>query len=420
MVEIDQSRSCIYCNQLGPFSNEHVFPAGLGGDDSRFLLKGLVCARCNTEVFSKLEASFMRSSPTALARAFQQPHGRGKGKKARVVRLDTRMTTVNHPEYGPVEGELSEGRPALLMQFVFLAPGQVGFLGSDRADPRAFLEALRQLLGDEVRIVEKKRRGTSFIYDEALLAWQDAAYYVKEARTLGEVSGGCIWREPLSPLVNVDTPSRHPALYQRGRGQFVFRCDAQASIACLATQARKAVEAVIPRDMPPHVTLERPEMVFTMTMDVEASQRVLAKIGLNVLTYLCGDAYVRHPAFNATRQAILTGEREINCKNLPGTEGLAVLSGVPRDRHVITLAAIRTATGTFHIAMLMSLYGVAYAVELAAAAPQPPIPMAEFVVVEYKTHTIEVMSGVEFIRRYPPNLTQTLDRRSRVIRPSEV
>ncbi|MEF2250249.1 HNH endonuclease [Ralstonia solanacearum] len=29
-------RMCIYCNIDRPFTDEHVFPAGLGGDDRRY------------------------------------------------------------------------------------------------------------------------------------------------------------------------------------------------------------------------------------------------------------------------------------------------------------------------------------------------------------------------------------------------
>src|SRR4051794_23745756 len=43
--------TCIYCDSKGPFSEEHVVPAGLGGDDRDWLLKDCVCAKCNTTVF---------------------------------------------------------------------------------------------------------------------------------------------------------------------------------------------------------------------------------------------------------------------------------------------------------------------------------------------------------------------------------
>lgn len=64
----EERRSCIYCGKVRTLSNEHVFPAGLGGDDHRFMLRELVCTVCNTETFSPLELRFSRSSPAALGR----------------------------------------------------------------------------------------------------------------------------------------------------------------------------------------------------------------------------------------------------------------------------------------------------------------------------------------------------------------
>ena len=69
---------CFYCGSLGPFSDEHAVCAGLGGDDRAWLLKECVCAVCNTDIFSKLETKFLRTSPVALARLFLQPWTRDK------------------------------------------------------------------------------------------------------------------------------------------------------------------------------------------------------------------------------------------------------------------------------------------------------------------------------------------------------
>src|SRR4051812_41233774 len=72
--------SCIYCGGAGPFTDEHVVSAGLGGDDKAWLLKDCVCSTCNTKVFSPLETKFLKASGAALARLFLQPHTRDKNK----------------------------------------------------------------------------------------------------------------------------------------------------------------------------------------------------------------------------------------------------------------------------------------------------------------------------------------------------
>jgi hypothetical protein len=52
-----------------------VVSAGLGGDDNAWLLDDLVCGVCNTNIFSKLETKFLRSSAAAWARLFLQEKG---------------------------------------------------------------------------------------------------------------------------------------------------------------------------------------------------------------------------------------------------------------------------------------------------------------------------------------------------------
>jgi hypothetical protein len=65
----------------GPFSDEHVFPAGLGGDDHRFLLKNLVCANRNTDQQHSasccyLKAALVVSMHGALPFVLSPPNGR--------------------------------------------------------------------------------------------------------------------------------------------------------------------------------------------------------------------------------------------------------------------------------------------------------------------------------------------------------
>src|SRR6202521_6455070 len=49
---------CIYCGSPGPFSDEHVVSAGLGGDNSGWLLANCVCRVCNPPIFLKLDLKF--------------------------------------------------------------------------------------------------------------------------------------------------------------------------------------------------------------------------------------------------------------------------------------------------------------------------------------------------------------------------
>lgn len=72
---------CVYCGQVNEFNGEHMFPAGLGGDDKRFMIKDCVCKVCNT-YFSKLEGELSRRTPSALTRLIKQSQGRNRGRRS--------------------------------------------------------------------------------------------------------------------------------------------------------------------------------------------------------------------------------------------------------------------------------------------------------------------------------------------------
>jgi hypothetical protein len=91
---------CIYCGSPGPFSDEHVISAGLGGDDNRWLLKDCICCICNTDIFSKLETKFLRESPVGIARLFLQDRTRDQGNRTAppsiTQSLQNRCETLAH------------------------------------------------------------------------------------------------------------------------------------------------------------------------------------------------------------------------------------------------------------------------------------------------------------------------------------
>jgi len=347
----------------------------------------------------------MRASPVAIARAFMQSRGRGKGKKASVVRLETRSTTVHHPSYGALEAELlGGGKATLLMQIVFMEKGDVGFVGGDHEDPQSFLKLARCILSDQVCIIEKKRTATGTVFEATKLAWQRNSYQVIDKEALSSAPSGCIWRE-LLPGANGSASRRYPVFYKRGQGQFVFRVAEGADITELALQARRMAWFGLQDGFPPYVPLENPQVSVAMSMDLRAFDRVLGKISFNVMTYLCGDTYVRHTAFDPVRKAIRTGRSEVFYRRFPEERVPEILNGVPRDCHAVVLSAVRQQDSTYMIGAILLLYGVAYFVELARAAPTPPDKIKEFLVIEFTQHRIENLNSFEFIKKYPPHLT---------------
>jgi len=60
--------TCLFCNSVGPFTDEHVVPASLGNDD--LVLVNEVCAECNDHFGRKVEAPVLSKSPLAFWRTF--------------------------------------------------------------------------------------------------------------------------------------------------------------------------------------------------------------------------------------------------------------------------------------------------------------------------------------------------------------
>ncbi len=141
---------CIYCGGPGPFTDEHVVSAGLGGDDNGWLLKDLVCGVCNTDVFSKLETKFLRSSGPALARLFLQDKGRGRGSKASTPSIDAELTYFHEPNSGTllVARLIAGGRPITLPQIIARSRGaqaETAVTGGDTDAVGKFLAVLDNL-----------------------------------------------------------------------------------------------------------------------------------------------------------------------------------------------------------------------------------------------------------------------------------
>lgn len=410
-------RTCIYCNQERPFTDEHVFPAGLGGDDRRFLLKDLVCGHCNTEVFSKMEARFMRASPVAIARIFLQPRGRGKGKNASIPTIDTRTTTIVFADQGPVEAEvLAGGKPVTLMQLLFLGDGRVGFTGGDHENVANFIDTLEQTIGDELFLVQKEIREETNVYRVETLVWEQNSYRAVACETVAKPPKYCLWREPLDPGPKNEKTIRPSTLYQRTAGQIVLRLPVGEDPTPLIAEARKAIEKLKESDFPGYTSVENPLVHVSMAIQLDDYERVLAKIGLNLVAYLFGESYIRHHAFNGTKRAILSGSSRILHQSCIEGE---VFNAVPHDRHVMTIAFMKSRAGRFHVALLIRLYGTTSIVRLSSNALKPPIEVQMFFIVDYNSHQIEQFTSKQFAARYPPEIPDDYESAARYI-PKEM
>lgn len=394
--------TCIYCGQLGPFTDEHIFPAGLGGDDRRFLLKNLVCKRCNTDIFSKLEAKFMRRSPVALARVFLQARSRGKGKNASIPKFETESNTVSDPKTGCLlEAELQVGgMPVVLPQIVMTQDG-LGCTGPDAPSVQTFLERLTALLGNQVQTVKKYKQKDSVVFTVATLSWSEGSYKPSAIEHLSQPPSNGIW---IDGLATSSTPAT-ARLFLRTAGQIVLRVESATdhSVEWL-TFAKAHLQTLSQKDMPASSTIEQPSMHIGMSVDLNAYSRVLAKIGMNLAIHAYGDQYCRHPAFDDMKVRILSGNDSVPM----GMDGKHVanfseiFSTIGTDNHhVLMLLAHAHGSGRHSVLFVVRIFGGAvHVIRLADQnAPAPPIDGPIFMTVDYANHVIELYDLLQMTQK---------------------
>jgi hypothetical protein len=410
MPQVEQSKTCLYCGLSRSFSDEHVFPAGLGGDDRRFLLKNMVCGVCNSGIFSKLEAKFMRSSPVAMPRLYLQPTGRGKGKKASIPSLNTNSTMVFLEPHGAVEAEMTAGGKLItLLQLLFLEDDKVVFTGGDHVGIDVFMDALIVMLDNRIQVVEKMKDVVPSRFVVETFEWVGERYQSISRETTLTLPPTRVWREPLASPPDATATARAVTLFQRIDGQLCLRLPPSAPAGLILTRARKAPSVFGKQEGLPYSDFANPAVHISMTIDMKDYARVLAKIGVNLVAHAYQEKYARHHALNGIKTAILKGQSHIWLQTIP--KQADALTGVPRTRHVAMLHFTKSRAGRFHVGMIIRLYGgTTQYVHLSKNALQPPDGLA-ILVIDYENHRIErFFDWGSFGAVYPPNALSDLKR----------
>lgn len=358
MNQLD-SATCIYCGGDGPFTDEHVVSAGLGGDDRAWLLEGCVCSTCNTNIFSPLETKFLKSSGAALARLFLQPHTRDKTKPPSVqpkvaYHHDTNTDLL-------LEAELRAGGLTLVYpQILFLEANNWASTAADDASHRAFPTALVQLLGEQIAVIEKAREHSKVIYRVILLRLEHDAYVTGTTSVTRKPPTDGIWFEPLTlPATAQPQGKLPPRIFQRPAGQLVCRVAQIEHVPIALTAIRANLHALSPPNVTSSQAVSSSGGIHQrFAIDTAAYDRVLTKTGVNLCAKLFGPDFVRAPAFAQARDYARTGQGGV-LKHPPGTAAQFAnsLGSSLHERHVLALLA-RPGLGENHALLFMArLYG---------------------------------------------------------------
>jgi hypothetical protein len=401
-MAIEDVSGCIYCGEVRPFSDEHVFCAGLGGDDKTCMLRKLVCSVCNAEIFSPLEAAFMRSSPESFARVFLQPRGRDRKKKSKGPTFQPESVRTYLDDSGAVEAELRQGGQLVLLPQFKLFEGHLRGQGSQQVELRLFVAELTELLALEtLPVVTKSGAPGRTQYMTTRYHWTGTQYVLGGRATSLKPPQRCIWRDLKGEPGHTDPA---PTIFQRSGGQVVLRSSSdvasnflailRAHMAELATAAETARIETEVQGAPVNVQLK---------VDIEARERVFAKLGVNMAAFVLGEGVVRHPSFGPIKTSILTGESPIRTSQF-SLEDLApenflhkLFGAVPEKHHICLLTTVNKPSGDIDLLYMIRLYsGVVKVVELAQNLPIH-INLPVFMLVDYVNHRIKLVNTFEFL-----------------------
>jgi len=398
---------CIYCGLQRPFNDEHVFPAGLGGDDRTFMLRDLVCEICNSMTFSRLEAGLMRNSPEAFARVHSQPRSRKRRNAGSGPKFQPDSITAILPEGSDAEVEIrTAGQVFLLPQFS-LRERHVYGQGSDNAELLEFSVRLDALLSEEsLAVVTKSDYQGQTCFDVLTYQWDGICYQEAKKLVLPKPPAFCIWKDQRPSDTAPDRPHR---IFGRSGGQVVLRTGnngTDSQFLSILKRNRQQLIGVAHNARPGQSITGTPIMV-QMNANFVDRLRVFAKIGLNLCAFSFGESFVRNPCFDQIKSGILTGSSaiegsDLSLQNMDPKHPLAqILSAAPPKHHFCVLTAGPLPNGEFAIAFSIRLYGGGLTSVTLTKSATPPMPATpKIMLVDYVDHKVSVLSWSDFVLKY--------------------
>lgn len=393
--------TCIYCGESKPFTDEHVVSAGLGGDDKKWMLKDCVCKDCNTIVFSKLEASFLRASPVAIARLFHQEKTRGRGGKTGTPRLNTKQSFLEDRERNIfLNQELRQGfEPIVLPQIVLETLTTFSAHLPDAEVGREFFGLLRNATADSPVLVQKVKTGFEVGYRTVGLTWdKKKEEFLASAPEIAakppKQAGEVIWVEELvMPLTSKSASKLTPRVYRRSQGQLVCAVLRADDAPRFLTHLRRSADVFTISDDTVPIETPANDVHLALQIRVDVHDRVMTKIGINLAAKLFGLDFVRRPEFARAKDYARTGRGhilKINADKHPSNQ--LMTAGYMPDIHIFCIAEAKSDDDSTRLLTLMArLYGgpiESFALaELPKDAPELSEPIV--VMVAYNENVID-------------------------------
>ncbi|XVO87787.1 hypothetical protein ACQ9Y2_01545 [Pseudomonas palleroniana] len=346
---------CAYCSNTGPFTDEHVFPAGMGGDDKNYILVNIVCADCNTKKFSPLELSLMRKSPVGVGRKFMQSRSRDRGANTSTPKIQAEEHYIIDGSGRRLEADEDEnGQQKLLAQFI-LEGEYIWYTASNKANLWHAHDAITKLLDKPNIYLINKISPKSF--EISRFEWTDEKLEFIDKTISNKAPIDGLWIN--SP--HDSHPDFRPRIYQKTRGGIELKLREQDNCSTILRNLKRNLPRIDKDTDAADSLIEDPTAEIGMPMDIHSSERALAKIGFNFFIHTFGESAANKEDFKKIKSSILTGKPKLVSLTVIEQTLNAfpeIFGFIPEKTHCVILAAEPSNSNTVNIYFIARLYGI--------------------------------------------------------------
>lgn len=338
----------------------------------------------------------LRSSPIAIGRSFMQPHGRDRGKHTTAPGIQARKKQIVNESGYPDEVDFGpHSKPIVLPQLKMVGEKEFMSNAENIEDLRSFVSLLANLFQSDQFICVRKRGPEHELRYEAITMLRSGKTFTQAdpSSFQDKPPRGCLWLERYD---GADARGVNPlaTIFRSRNGETILKTSSETVenalnfFACAAEQFSFEVQET--KD------IVNPIISVQMTVTIGVTERVLAKIGINLLAFYLGREYVSDPRFQGVKSSILKGTPRLVSHLVENDAMNAILSAAPKDHHVFVLSCAEQQDGRLAIVLTAKLYGVSFGMPLAVDVPKPHKAFPVFFLVDYLNHEVKEQSLVEY------------------------
>jgi hypothetical protein len=353
-----QESSCVYCGSKGPFSDEHVLARAFAGPGENWMLKDLVCCKCN-RLFSTYERAWTSAPGESAARIHWGPAGRKRKGVAYQAHPSENIFLIVKGDRISYEADILRGTaPRLRPQIISAKDGLFAVAGAP-GDAKRLTDAVNAFWGAPEITIQKRlepgprqfriavlNRGDHFRFEDIQLRTKPAA----------------AWLDRFPPSVELN---HDPRISVDADGRLRFRVRKVREVTDLLNRA--LLESCTPG---PGGTIAADDLTLAIrsTFNVYKVTRAVAKTVVNFAVDTFGPDWIGHPYFRPILDFCLG--RAGNRPGAPFVGSIQPPTGIPAidecipERHALALCS----NGSRVVGLVRLYGGIIYRVHIGQAA----------------------------------------------------